>query len=44
LASHYLFISLSGSDNNEEYKGLKWKVYNTQIRQKIFAKTGIETE
>ncbi len=32
---------LSG-DNSEEYQKLKWEVYDRQIKQKIFAKIGVE--
>jgi nanoRNase/pAp phosphatase (c-di-AMP/oligoRNAs hydrolase) len=34
---------LSG-DNTEEYRKLKWEVYDRQIKQKIFAKIGVEQE
>jgi len=34
---------LSGSFN-EEYRNLKWQVYDLQMKQKIFAKTGIEPD
>lgn len=34
---------LSGSVN-EEYRNLKWQVYDLQMKQKIFAKTGIEPD
>ncbi len=35
---------LSGGNSNDSYKELKWKVYDQQIKQKIFAKTGIEQD
>ena len=32
---------LSGG-HNDEYRNLKWQLYDNQIRQKIFAKIGVE--
>lgn len=34
---------LSG-ENSEEYTDLKWQVYDTQIKQKIFAKIGVKPD
>lgn len=34
---------LSG-DHSERYQGLKWQIYDAQIKYKIFAKIGIEQE
>lgn len=34
---------LSGG-NSEEYLSLKWKAYDTQIKQRIFSKLGVEQE
>lgn len=35
---------LSGNVNNDDYMKLKWQVYDRQIKQKIFNKTGIELD
>jgi hypothetical protein len=34
------FLSDGGAD--ETYRDLKWQVYDQQIKQKIFAKIGVE--
>ncbi len=36
------FLSDGGTD--EEYRDLKWQVYNQQIKQKIYTKVGIEQD
>ena len=35
---------LSGNNSNDDYMDLKWEVYDRQIKQKIFNKTGIEPD
>lgn len=35
---------LSGNVNNDDFMHLKWEVYDRQIKQKIFNKTGIDPE
>ena len=37
-------IGFLSGDYTEEYRELKWQVYDQQIKQKIFAKIGIESE
>ena len=37
-------IGFLAGDYNPEFKDLKWQVYDQQIKQKIFAKLGIEPE
>lgn len=37
-------IGFLSGENNEEYRQMKWKVYDAQIKQKIFAKIGIEVK
>jgi hypothetical protein len=33
---------LAGFNHNDEYKQLKWLVYDTQIKQKLYAKIGVD--
>jgi nanoRNase/pAp phosphatase (c-di-AMP/oligoRNAs hydrolase) len=35
---------LSGEDGGDEYLELKWRVYNKQIKAKIYKKIGVEQE
>jgi nanoRNase/pAp phosphatase (c-di-AMP/oligoRNAs hydrolase) len=35
---------LAGNNSSEEYRQLKWQVYDMQMKQKIFAKAGIEPD
>jgi nanoRNase/pAp phosphatase (c-di-AMP/oligoRNAs hydrolase) len=35
---------LSGGQNDEEYRNIKWQVYDKQIKQKIFNKIGVEQD
>ncbi|MCB0173167.1 MAG: bifunctional oligoribonuclease/PAP phosphatase NrnA [Anaerolineae bacterium] len=35
---------LSGNNTSDEYQNLKWNVYDRQIKQKIFNKTGIKLD
>ena len=35
---------LAGNNSSEEYHQLKWQVYDMQMKQKIFAKAGIEPD
>ena len=37
-------IGFLAGDSTEEFRDLKWQVYDQQIKQKIFAKIGIESE
>ena len=37
-------IGFLSGDYTEEFRDLKWQVYDQQIKQKIFAKIGIEPE
>jgi nanoRNase/pAp phosphatase (c-di-AMP/oligoRNAs hydrolase) len=37
-------IGFLSGNYNEEYRNLKWQVYDLQMKQKIFAKTGIEPD
>ena len=35
-------LGFLAGDSNEEYRRLKWEVYDNQIKQKLFTKIGVE--
>ncbi len=37
-------IGFLAGDSTDEYRHLKWQVYNKQVKQRIFAKIGVTTE
>lgn len=37
-------IGFLSGEHNEEYRDLKWQVYDSQIKQKVFAKIGVEQQ